>query len=913
MRNREERALRNIAAKRRGTRAPSQGTTSQPAEPAPTATTTQPDFAGVYQVMTQLLQQQQQMQQLIQQQMQQQMQAMVRPAQRMDSCYERFRRLNPPMFEGGADYLAAETWIREIEEMFDALQFPEDVKIRLAIPMLKGNAKFWWTAMRATFEGDDEQLTWDGFKDIFYDQYFPKSVRLTKENEFLSLMQSENMTVLEYANKFNELGRFCPRLMEDDQSKANRFEQGLRYGIRSRLSVLIFNSYRDVLDRALKPGHIARDCPNKKENDSGPARPIDQRQKGGARVFALTQQDASASDEVVAGMIPINTIDAYVLFDSGSTHSFISSKFFASLNRTPDKLDEPLHVATPLKKTVVVDFIFKNCIIQIGDRELMADLIQLDIHDFDVILGMNWLSEYHAHIDCYGKKVVFQMPDNLKFFYQGDAPTIKPSLHIISAMSARKVLGKGCQAYLAYIMDTQKESGPDNIPVVREYPDVFPEELPGLPPNREIDFEINLILGVGPISKAPYRMAPAELRELKVQLQELLDKKFIRPSVSPWGAPVLFVKKKDGSMRLCIDYRELNKVTVRNKYPLPRIDDLFDQLQGAQIFSKIDLRSGYHQLKIRAEDVPKTAFQIRYGHYEFLVMSFGLTNAPAAFMDLMNRAFKQYLDHFVIVFIDDILIYSMSKEEHEDHLRKVLQTLREKKLYAKLSKCEFWLDNIAFLGHVISKEGKRAKFEWSEDCERSFQELKRWLVSAPVLTLPSNTGGFTIYSDASKKGLSCVLMQNDKVVAYASRHLKPYEQNYPTHDLELAAVVFALKIWRHYLYGEPCDIFTDHKSLKYIFTQKELNMRQRRWLELLKDYDLNIKYHPGKVNVVADALSRKSAVGTTALLTTQKQILKDLHMMQIGVTTKDAGSMLASLMVQPTLIEKIKAAQQTDA
>ncbi|KAL4020645.1 hypothetical protein IC575_019426 [Cucumis melo] len=365
-------------------------------------------------------------------------------------------------------------------------------------------------------------------------------------------------------------------------------------------------------------------------------------------------------------------------------------------------------------------------------------------------------------------------------------------------------------------------------------------------------------------------MAPAELKELKVQLQELLDKGFIRPSVSPWGAPVLFVKKKDGSMRLCIDYRELNKVTVKNRYPLPRIDDLFDQLQGATVFSKIDLRSGYHQLRIKDEDVPKTAFRSRYGHYEFIVMSFGLTNAPAVFMDLMNRVFREFLDTFVIVFIDDILIYSKTEAEHEEHLRMVLQTLRDNKLYAKFSKCEFWwqcpfgpptpLTQLTRKGvpFVWSKacEDSFLPFVWSKACEDSFQTLKQKLVTAPAYCTDGSAA--VIYSDASKKGLGCVLMQQGKVVAYASRQLKSHEQNYPTHDLELAAVVFALKIWRHYLYGEKIQIFTDHKSLKYFFTQKELNMRQRRWLELVKDYDCEILYHPGKANVVADALSRKS-------------------------------------------------------
>ena len=288
------------------------------------------------------------------------------------------------------------------------------------------------------------------------------------------------------------------------------------------------------------------------------------------------------------------------------------------------------------------------------------------------------------------------------------------------------------------------------------------------------------------------------------------------------------MKKKDGSLRLSIDYRQLNRVTIRNQYPLPRIDELFDQLKGSRVYSKIDFRSGYHQLRVQESDVPKIAFRTRYRHYEFLVMPFGLTNAPAAFMDLMNRVFQPYLDRFVIVFIDDILVYSGSSKEHSEHLKIMLQTLRKRQLYAKLSKCQFWLDKVAFLGHVISADG--VSVDWVDAYQKSFEELNSRLTSAPVLSLPNGRDGFVVYSDASRQGLGCVLMQNDRVIAYASRQLKKHEENYPTHDLELAAVVFALKIWRHYLYGVPCRIFTYHKSLQYIFTQKELDLRQRRWL-----------------------------------------------------------------------------------
>ncbi|GJW61871.1 putative reverse transcriptase domain-containing protein, partial [Tanacetum coccineum] len=300
---------------------------------------------------------------------------------------------------------------------------------------------------------------------------------------------------------------------------------------------------------------------------------------------------------------------------------------------------------------------------------------------------------------------------------------------------------------------------------------------------REVEFRIDLIPEAMPIEKSPYRLAPTEMQELSNQLKGLQDKGFIRPSFSSWGAPVLFVKKKVGSFRMCIDYRELNKLTIKNRYPLPRIDDLFDQLQGSQYFSKIDLRSGYHQLRVREEDIPKTAFRTRYGHFEFTVISFGLTNAPAVFMDLMNRICRPYLDKFVIVFVDDILIYSNSKEEHEVHLKLILELLEKEKLFGKFSKCEFWLQEVHFLGHVVNNEGihvdpskieaaiyhkfledcktltlltqKNKKFEWGDEQENAFRTLKDMLCDAPILALPEGTDDFVVYCDDSNQGFAC--------------------------------------------------------------------------------------------------------------------------------------------------------------
>ncbi|GJX42238.1 putative reverse transcriptase domain-containing protein [Tanacetum coccineum] len=361
----------------------------------------------------------------------------------------------------------------------------------------------------------------------------------------------------------------------------------------------------------------------------------------------------------------------------------------------------------------------------------------IELGTFDVIIGMDWLVKHDVIIIC-GKKVVRIPYGNKTLIVEGDKGGSR--LKIISCIKARKYVEQGCHLFLAHVTKKKsKEKRMEDVPVIRDFPEVFLEKLPGLPPPRQVEFRIDLVPGAAPVTRAPYRLALSEMKELSVQLQELLEKGYIHLSSSPWGAPVLFVRKKDGSFRMCIDYRELNKLTIKNHYPLPRIDYLFDQLQGSSV--------------------------TRYGHFEFQVMLLGLTNAPAVFMDLMNRVCKPYLDKFVIVFIDDILVYSKDEEEHGKHLKIILELLKKERFWAApMTPTEVR----QFLG----------------------------LASAPILALPEGTEDFMVYCDASLKGYGAVLMQREKVIAYASRQLKVYEENYTTHDLELGAVVFALRLWR---------------------------------------------------------------------------------------------------------------------
>ncbi|GJZ26563.1 putative reverse transcriptase domain-containing protein [Tanacetum coccineum] len=414
----------------------------------------------------------------------------------------------------------------------------------------------------------------------------------------------------------------------------------------------------------------------------------------------------------------------------------------------------------------------------------------IELGTFDIIIGMDWLAERDAIIIC-GAKVVRIPCRNKTLIVEGDKGP--PRLKVISCIKARKYIERGFQMFVAHVTEKKsKEKRLEDVPVIHNFPEVFPDDLPGLPPPRKVEFRIDLVPGAAPVVRAPYRLAPSEMKELFLQLQELLEKGFIRPSSLSWGAPVLFVKKKDGSFRMCIDYRKLNKLTIKNRYPLLRIDDFFDQLQGSSVYSKIDLRSGYHQLRIKEEDITITTFRTWYGHFEFQVMPFGLTNVPVVFMDLMNRVCKPYLDKFVIVFIDDILIYSKDKEEHGEHLKIILELLKKEQLYTKFSKCDFWLDSVQFLGHVIDNKcvhvdpakieainnwvaptmptevrqflrlagyyrrfiewfsmiskplteltQKDNKYEWGKEEKEAFQLLKQKLCSAPILALPRGNG-----------------------------------------------------------------------------------------------------------------------------------------------------------------------------
>ncbi|KAJ9552882.1 hypothetical protein OSB04_016927 [Centaurea solstitialis] len=787
--------------------------------------------------------------------------------------FKDFMACQPPNFLGEKDPVISSRWVSEVEGAFLTSFSPAEVKVRFAANLLRKAAKDWWNVVCSSRTPEQvEAMTWEEFKGLFKAEFEPQVEIERLTNEFLYMKQTTE-SVSEITEKFLEKSRFCPNYVADETMKMYRYGQMLKAEIREFVLMTNCTNFQQMFEKArLREIELERQGKRKKEEHSQvhsnkKFKGIVQRSEGKREYPKCSKCGRNHPGECRPSLI--------TCYKCGKTgHSSRDCRVAA---RLCFRCFQPGHFA-------------HECPSAAASTQLS---------------GVAPLKAIEA-----GPAKKVEIPKGRARVFQLTAEEAKVEPEVVTGEAVRERGGMSYLLYVAEIAGEKKRKAVADVPVVRDFPDVFPEDLPGVPPERQVEFGIDLIPGAAPVAKAPYRLAPPEMKELSNQLEELLGKGFIRPSSSPWGAPILFVKKKDGSMRMCIDYRELNKLTVKNRYPLPRIDDLFDQLQGAAWFSKIDLRSGYHQVKVREEDVQKTAFRTRYGHFEFVVMPFGLTNAPAVFMDLMNRVCRPMLDKSVIVFIDDILIYSKTKEDHVIHLIEVLETLRRERLYAKFSKCDFWLQEVQFLGHLVNREGikvdpakieavmkwevpktpteirsflglagyyrrfiqdfskiavpltrltrKNVKFVWGEEQQKAFELLRGKLCEAPVLTLPEGVDDMTVYCDASYHGLGCVLMQRGKVIAYASRQLKTHEVNYPTHDLELAAVVFALKLWRHYLYGVKCTIYTDHKSLRYFLDQQNLNMRQRRWLDVVKDYDCEILYHPGKANVVADALSRKA-------------------------------------------------------
>ncbi|GJU76122.1 putative reverse transcriptase domain-containing protein [Tanacetum coccineum] len=795
-----------------------------------------------------------------------------------------FMKCNPAAFRGIEGAVELRRWFEKTKSVFEISECAEGKKVKFVAATLKGPALTWCKTKVATMGLETvNQMPWTKMKQLMTAEFCLIEEIQRMEHELWNLKVKE-YDIVAYTQRFNELALMCPRMVEPERVKVDAYIRGLMDNIKGEVtsskpadlneSVRMSHKLMEQKSQARnerilegkkrkitkskemrepwlpptdgklplyercftrhvgqctikchkcgKVGHKARYCREKSVATGANTQPIwtcydcgeqghtrnrcpkkvkqEEVREVHGRAYAIKDAEPKGPN-VVTGTFLLTNRYASVLFNAGSDRSFVNTRFSSLLDIKPIKIKDSYEVELADGRVVSMNTILKSYTLSLVNHIFEIDLMPIELGKFDVIIGMDWLVKHDA---------VYRLGRKLFFVY-----------------------------------------------------------LPG----------------AAPVARAPYRLAPSEMKELSVQLQELLEKGFIRLSLSPWGAPVLFVKKKDGSFRMCIDYRELNKLTIKNRYPLPRIDDLFDQLQGSSVYSKIDLRSGYHQLRIKEEDIPITAFRTRYGHFEFQVMPFGLTNAPAVFMDLMNRVCKPYLDKFVIVFIDDILVYSKDEEEHGKHLKIILELLKKERFGvhvdpAKIEAIKSWAAPTTptevrqFLGlagyyrrfiegfSLISKPltkltQKNKKYEWGEEEEEAFQTLKQKLCSAPILALPEGTEDFMVYCDASLKGYGAVLMQREKVIAYASRQLKVHEENYTTHDLELGAVVFALRLWRHYLYGTKCVVFTDHKSLRYILNQKELNLRQRRWIELLSDYDCEIRYHPGKVNVVADALSRK--------------------------------------------------------
>ncbi|GKB87963.1 putative reverse transcriptase domain-containing protein [Tanacetum coccineum] len=741
------------------------------------------------------------------------------------------------MIERGRGRIALTQWIEKMENVIDNSRCAENQKVKYAASSFMNKALTWWnTQVQARGREAAIGMSWTDFKALLVEEFCPSNEMEKLESEFwnhkMGMLRATQPTTIQSAilraGILTDEAVSCGTLTKGNE-KRKGVEESSKHGSgrnddkRAKVSKGFVaatthrNEYVGSLPKCAKclahhpkdrpclvcfncqkPGHIARNChspikqvapinavrggyepgtcyecgsrehyrntcpklnlaPGQVGNRLTIEGNRNSRNNGNqvkGRAFNVNAVGALQDPNVVTGTFSLNHHYATVLFDSGADFSFISTSFAPLLNVKSSFVIPGYLIEVADGKKVEVDRVIRNCKLELETSLFTIDLIPLGHGSFDVIVGMDWLSEHKAKIVCHEKVVRIPL--------ESDEPKLS------------------------------------DISIIRDFVKVFLEDLSGLPPQRQVEFRIDLVSGATPVAKSPYRLAPSEMQELSAQLQELQDKGFIRPSHSPWRAPVLFVKKKDGALHMCIDYRELNKLNIKNRYPLPIIDDLFDQLQRARYFSKIDLRLGYHQLRVYEDDIPMTAFRTRGAISGHVVNHNGIHVDPSKI-----EAVKNWKAPTTPSEIRSFLGLA-------GYYRRFIAN------FSKIAK------------PLTSLTQKNKKYEWGVEQEEAFQTLKDNLCNAPILSLPDGVEDFVVYCDASNQILGCVLMQRVKVISYASRQLKIHENNYTTQDLELGAVVFALKTWRHYLYGTKSVIYTDHKSLQHIFDQKVLNMRQRR-------------------------------------------------------------------------------------
>ena len=562
--------------------------------------------------------------------------------------------------------------------------------------------------------------------------------------------------------------------------------------------------------------------------------------------------------------------------------------------------------------------ITQRCLLSLSIGKTYKDEIWCDVVPMDachVLLGRPWLFDRSVIHDGRMNTYTFTKDHKKITLTPIQVPSKETPSKDVFLTTLLKTQMHEFESYKEWILLGQEPAKPTAHshpllkPLLQEFSHVFPQEIPpGLPPKRSIQHKIDLIPGSTLPNKPAYRMSPQETQEIQRQVDDLLSKGMIRESLSPCAVPALLVPKKDGSMRMCVDSRAVNKITIKYRYPIPRLEDLLDELYGATIFSKIDLRSGYYQIRIYEGDEWKTAFKTKGGLYEWLVMPFGLTNAPSTFMRLMNEVLRPVIGRFVVVYFDDILVYSRCEEEHATHLREVLRILAQEKLYGNLEKCHFFTPQVIFLGYVVSAQGihvdeakvkairewptpvsmqqvrsfhglasfyrrfvkdfstlvapmteilKGKTFEWSDKANLAFEEIKTRLTQAPVLALPNFNQVFEVECDASGVGIGAILSQEKRPIAYFSEKLNEAKRRYSTYDKEFYALVRALEHWRHYLVGAEFILHSDHEALKFIQGQHKLNPRHAKWVEYLQSFHFVIHHKSGQLNKGADALSRR--------------------------------------------------------